>query len=361
MLRRSAAFLLFFIALAGSSALLGQDFSRFDAKAFHRANDREWSAKTGLPPEDIRRLRLAAGIEDDEELNPIDWIDAKTLGHERILLVTAAGSGHCLTVAVYQPHGRSFRKLWSEYAMPDGGGFCHPSLCRDAEARAAKKNRIIVSVPAQAEGAEMGVCDENTILTFQGEKKTYVLTKTEHTAERCNADDYRRAISESLHPGDDSHRLVTVFAITNLPDEPTIAIEKTPNRIEVDRLTFREELWTHALSHWKSQTPSQCIAEAKSLPIDKTPMSISAGDARRLVDELNKIDRSADSCPRNANGTCAYILDGAVYRVAFPDGFIVQLQDVTGMKGLRSENAALLDWVHELMRYVRPQGNKPAH
>src|ERR1043166_8571916 len=149
---------LFLFVVAGPSVFFGQDSSNFGWKVFHRANDREWSYKTGLPPEDIRRLRLAAGIDDDEELNPIDWIDAKTLGHERILLVTAAGSGHCLTVAVYEPHGRGFRKLWSEYAMPDGGGFCHPSLCRDARAWAAKKNQIMVSVPGQAEGAEMGVC-----------------------------------------------------------------------------------------------------------------------------------------------------------------------------------------------------------
>jgi hypothetical protein len=41
--------------------------------------------------------------------------------------------------------------------------------------------------------------------------------------------------------------------------------------------------------------------------------------------------------------------------VAFPDGLIIQLQDVTGLKYLRSENPALLDWVHELMKYVRTQ------
>jgi hypothetical protein len=69
----------FLVVIAGPTVLLGQGGPEFDWKTFHRANDREWSYKTGLPPEDIRRLRLAAGIADDEAYNPIDWIDAKTL------------------------------------------------------------------------------------------------------------------------------------------------------------------------------------------------------------------------------------------------------------------------------------------
>jgi hypothetical protein len=362
MLRRSAAFLLFFIALADASALLGQDSSKFDAKAFHRANDREWSAKTGLPPEDIRRLRLAAGIEDDEELNPIDWIDAKTLGHERILLVTAVGSGHCLTVAVYEPHGRSFRKLWSEYAMPDGGGFCHPSLCRDAEARAAKKNRIIVSVPAQTEGAQMGVCDLQTVLTFQAAGKSYVLAKTEQVGERCRAEDYMRALSEAFTPDDNPdgrERLITIIRVPGFGAEWAFAMDKTANGLEMKRLAFRELKRLPSI-YEKPRTPSQCIAEAKSIPIDETPISISQSDAQRLMNGLSKIDLNTDSCPRNPNGTCAHFRDGTTYRLVFPDGGIVQLENVSGMKGVRSENPALLDWLLELMKYVRRQEIQPA-
>jgi hypothetical protein len=70
--------------------------------------------------------------------------------------------------------------------------------------------------------------------------------------------------------------------------------------------------------------------------------------------------KRANNSPRRADGTCALILDGSIYQVAFPDELIIQLQDVTGLKYLRSENPALLDWVHELMKYVRTQENKPA-
>jgi hypothetical protein len=274
------------------------------------------------------------------------------------LLVTAAGSGHCLTAAVYEPHGRGFRKLWSASEMPQGAGFCHPSLCRDARAWAAKKNQVIVSVPGQREDAEMGVCDENTVLTYKGAGKTYVLANTETVAAHCDTEDYMRGVSEAFAPEDGrrsgTERVVTVFAISTFGVEPAIAIEKTAHGIEVDRLAFREEPLGMLASHWKSQTPSQCIAEAKSLPIDKTPLSISAGDARWLVDELNKINRIPDRCPRRADGTCAQIFDGTLYSVVFPDGFVAQLQEVKGLRDVRSENPALLDWVHKVLLFVPP-------
>jgi hypothetical protein len=361
MLRRSAALLLF-IALAGSSALLGQDSSKFDWKAFHRANDREWSYKTGLPPEDIRRLRLAAGIKDDEELNPIDLIDGKTLGHERILLVTAAGSGHCLTVAVYEPHGKGYREVWSASEMPEGAGFCHPSLCRDAEARAEKKNRIVVSVPGQTEDAKMGVCDLQTVLTFQAAGKSYVLAKTEQVDERCRAEDYMRALSEAFTPDaspDGRERLITIIRVPGFEAEWAFAMDKTANGLELKRLAFREPKRLPSIFS-KPRTPSHCIAEAKSIPIDETAVSISQSDAQRLMNELSKIDLNTDSCPRNPNGTCAHFLDGTTYRLVFPDGRIVQLENVSGLKGVRSQNPALLDWLDELMKYVRAQANKPA-
>src|SRR6476620_4085885 len=103
-------FLAFFLA-SGQLSARGQ--SDFDWKAFHRANDQEWARRTGLSPEEIRKLRLAAGIADDEPENRLDKIDAKTLRHGGILFVTASGSGHCLHVSVYLHHGRGFNEIWS--------------------------------------------------------------------------------------------------------------------------------------------------------------------------------------------------------------------------------------------------------
>ena len=336
---------------------LGQGPSGFNWKAFHRANDREWSQKTGLPPEDIRRLRLAADIKDDEPSNPIDSIDAKTLGHERILLVTAAGSGHCLTVAVYQRHGRGFQQLWSSYSMPDEAGYCHPSLCRDAAAWATKKNQVVVSVPVQREGAEMGICDEDIVLTFQGTGKTYSLVKTDHLAAACTIEDIKRGLSEAFASDESSdsagiERLATVFALPSFGREWAIVINKTANGLQVKRLAFREQAFRKISLFSKRQTPTQCIAEIKSIPIDGVAASISQQEAQRLVDELSKIDRNADSCPREPQGTCAHLMDGLTYTLVFPDGWTVQLTEIEGLENIRSENQALLNWVHELSRYV---------
>jgi hypothetical protein len=149
--------------------------STFNWVTFHEKNDRKWSRKTGLPVKEVRSLRLAAGIADDEPLNPIDYIDAKTLPNGRILFIIAAGSGHCLGVSVYVRRDKEFYEIWSAHEMPEGAGFCHPSLCRNPKAWATKANEIIVSVPMQSEAGEMGQCDSNTLLIYRWSGKTYEL------------------------------------------------------------------------------------------------------------------------------------------------------------------------------------------
>src|SRR6478672_8264643 len=93
------------------SWITAQESPTFDWAAFHRKNDQSWARRTGLSAQEIRKLRLADGIADDEPSNPLDTIDARTLPGGRILLVTAAGSGHCLTVNVFSRSG--FQRLLS--------------------------------------------------------------------------------------------------------------------------------------------------------------------------------------------------------------------------------------------------------
>ena len=64
--------------LVASQPVFAQNPSTFDWVAFHRANDLAWSRKTGLSPQEIRNLRLAVDIPDDEPSNPLDAIDART-------------------------------------------------------------------------------------------------------------------------------------------------------------------------------------------------------------------------------------------------------------------------------------------
>ena len=336
----------------------------FDWKAFHRADDRSWAQRTGLSPQEIRQLRLADGIADDEPSNPLDTIDARTLPRKRILLVTAAGSGHCLTVNVFSPNGGRFQRLWSASEMPDGAGFCHPSVCRNAMAFASKGNRVEVAIPVNLEGAPMGMCDENIVLTYEGKGKTYALVETKNWPAQCGLEDYEFAVQRALAEPDDPvptvERLVTVLVKPSFVPESAIAFEKTVNGLVINRLAFRTQVWNALHILTKRQTPSECIATAKAIPIDRTAVNIPAGDAQRLLDELNKIDLNMDSCPRGADGDCAFLYDGTSYTVILEDGRIVRMTDVEGLKGVRSENPALSRWVTGLRKFVIAREVKPS-
>jgi hypothetical protein len=178
----SRRFLLFLMlncsfACAQSASANTQPASTFDWTRFHQQNDRDWASRTGLSAGAVRQLRLGAGISDDEPSNPIDEIDATTLGHEQVLFVSAAGSGHCLTVEVYVPHRKSFKNIWSTSEMPDGAGLCHPSLCRNPGVW-AEKGQINVTVPAYADEQDT-MCNKNVLLTYRWKHKSYELTKQE--------------------------------------------------------------------------------------------------------------------------------------------------------------------------------------
>jgi hypothetical protein len=349
---------LFVLAMAlWPSSAAAQDSSPFDWIAFHRANDQSWALRTGLSPKEIRKLRLAAGVADDEPSNPVDTIDARTLPGERILFVTAAGSGHCLDVTVFHHRGRSFEELWSAGETPDGTAFCHPSFCRYATTWATRKNQVIVVMPVNLGGAPMGVCDESVMLTYKGARKTYVLSETRHLASQCGLDDYHRALHMTFAQPEGSaspalDRLVTIHFFSFRP-ESAIAFEKTANGLAVSRLAFSQQAWKQLAVLDRRQTPSQCIAAAKSIPIERTQVNISEGDAQRMLDDLKKIDLQTDSCPRHADGSCADILDGEIFTIILEDGRLLRLTNVEGLKGVRSENPALSHWVKSLRDFVK--------
>jgi hypothetical protein len=353
------------VALVGQSAILAQDSETLYWKSFHRANDREWSRRTGLPPEDVRKLRLAAEIADDEPSNPINLIDSRTLSQQHILLVIAEGvSGQCLTVIVYERRGEGIGKLWSGMGMPDGSGFCGSTFCGRAAVHAEKRDRVIVSIPVPFEGSN--ICDERIVLTYQGKGSTYELSGTQHIPIRCSVDNYERAVTESFSEGENSvprgsERMVTVHDLPSLGPENVLAIEKTPDGLAVSRLAFRESLWRRLALFKKFHTPSQCIAAAKLMQVDRTPLNISPEEVQRFLNDLHKINYlETKSCPLDSTGNCAGYAAGAFYIVLFNDGLSLRLTDVRRLKEMRSENPALLNWVYEFLQYVKAHDSQPS-
>jgi hypothetical protein len=224
----------------------------------------------------------------------------------------------------------------------------------------------MIAVPVQLAGAPVGACDENTVLTYRGKGTTYRLTETHHWPARCGLDDYpiavRMAIANAKNSAPDTtEQVVAVHVFSSFSPESAIVFDKTANGLAITNLTFSRKVHSQLNVLGQSQTPSQCIAQAKSIPIDRTPVNISSADAQRLLDGLNKIDLNVSSCPRYADGTCVYFERGTAYTVVLEDGRLLHLWNVSALKNVTSENPALLQWVttlRELVKAHEPQGQK---
>jgi hypothetical protein len=108
-------------------------------------DDRTWARRSGLSVTEVRRLRLVAGVTNDNNAY-IDHLDVRGLrARNHILLVTAAGNGHCLELYVFRRRGSSFQRLWSVSGMPEGAGFCRGSP-RNPEAYVTRDAKIRVKI-----------------------------------------------------------------------------------------------------------------------------------------------------------------------------------------------------------------------
>jgi hypothetical protein len=103
---------------------------------------------------------------------------------------------------------------------------------------------------------------------------------------------------------------------------------------------------------------SQCIELAKAAAVERTPLPLPRESAQRFFDDLAKMDFATDRCPRNKDGTCAYLRDGVSYVVQIRDGRSARLTDVSAYSGMRSENPALSNWVTELLKESCPPAPK---
>lgn len=337
--------------------------TKFDWAAFHRNNDAYWAKTTQLSPKEIRKLRLAADVQDDEPSNPIDLIDAKKLSREQILFVTAAGSGHCLTLNVFVPYRTGYRKLWSESETPDGGGFCHPSLCQSPQAWASKKGEITVMVPEQLPDAPMGICDRRDTLIYRWTGKTYALAEQKTLAAQCGFKDYfealRRGFARLAGPGE---TLASVEIVPAFRPESVIFFQQIDGHIKVAHVVLKEKLWSKVgfLSH--RITPSECVAEGESAEAaERKEIAITSDEAEKFLSDLSGINLLSDECPRRPDGSCAVILDPTEYVVILQDGSTATLRALPAKGNLISENPALLDWVNRLLQTVKEKlPNSPA-
>ncbi|MGB8010739.1 MAG: hypothetical protein WCF68_03940 [Terriglobales bacterium] len=144
--------------------------------------------------------------------------------------------------------------------------------------------------------------------------------------------------------------LVTVQVLPSFRREYALVLKRVGPEVRLLRATFQEQLWTHLgpPSHVQ-KTRQQCLDLALAAKVDTEELPVSPDTAAESWAAFSGIHRDADTCPRRGK-QCAYPLDGTDYVVQTNDGRSLQITEIRNQKGIKSENAALLDWVRTLLQ-----------
>jgi hypothetical protein len=342
-----------FLAVGQNGPVPGVDWA-----TFHKNSDQFWAMRSRLSPHDVRGVRLAAGIKDDEPSDPIEIMDGKTLGRGQVLLVTATNSGQCLDVAVYKPGWTKFAKLWSTASNPENKAFCRPPACNAPRAWATGKGVVTVTL-AKAGFSADAVCDTDEILTYRWRKPTYELMSDRTVPGRCDFHTYLRAMNEALTriqgPGD---TLAMVVVASPFWEKYAVAIRSTPDGFLVYHFNIPRGSSNGGITN--RQPPSQCIESAKVELTELKIVPLTSVQVQQFVSALRGIDLRTDKCSRTNTGVCALFLDATEFLVWLPNGAPVKLTRMDGSKGFFSENPALSQWIESLLQSTKiAENNTP--
>jgi hypothetical protein len=338
--------------LPASASATSESFT--DWITFHRQQDREWSRRTGLSVAQVRSLRQAAGIPDDQPFDSINSIDARTLPGQRVLFVTFSDNGHCLDVAVYRPTGSTFREVWSQSSAPDGSGFCRPSLCGNPRASATKKGEINIAVPVRVESAQLGACDRLRVLTYARFGRTY--SRARDQTRDAQASFWTRDLALArLFGADpaDSDRILTLQIRPAFSLPRAIAFDRKMNGLQLSSLSVGPEADSKLAFLTRKITAFDYLKEAQAVSVAKAPLALSADLAQTFLDELSQINLQVAACVTDSNGNCALLLDGTKYVLTTADGRTIELTDTGGLPGVKCENPALLSWILKLQTALK--------
>ena len=142
-------------------------------------DDRTWAIKSGLTPQEIRKLRRLVGVENEAD-GYIDNLDSKTFKtRNHILVVTAGGNGHCLDLYVFTRIGTDFRKAWAA----EEKGYCRESP-KNPEGYATRDGKIVVKIPVYDSTRQVERATGFYTYAWNGRTYKYVGKKTVSTHRR---------------------------------------------------------------------------------------------------------------------------------------------------------------------------------
>jgi hypothetical protein len=149
--------------------------------------------------------------------------------------------------------------------------------------------------------------------------------------------------------------LVMVEVLPSFQREYALVMKRVGSDINLVRAKFQTQLWHQLVPLQAQRTRQECLELASAATLDTVTFPIRSETASSLLSGFGNIRlMETDNCPRKGK-ECAHVLDGTAYVVLPKDGPPVRITDTERLKGVRSENAVLLDWIHRLLQV----GNNP--
>jgi hypothetical protein len=144
--------------------------------------------------------------------------------------------------------------------------------------------------------------------------------------------------------------LVTVQVLPTFQREYALTLKRVGPEIKLLRATFDKQLWTQlGPPLTDNKTRQQCLDLALAAKVDTVNLSAGTDTTAHSWSAFSNINLETDTCPRRGK-QCAFLGDGTDYVVQTNDGRSLRIKEIGNLKGIKSENAALLDWVRALIQ-----------
>lgn len=141
--------------------------------------------------------------------------------------------------------------------------------------------------------------------------------------------------------------LVTVQVLPSFRREYALVLKRVGPQVKLLRASFQNQLWT-LLGLPFSNTRQQCLERALAAKVDTVELSASAETMEQLWTAFGNINLDRETCSPQ-KGTCPLSQDGTAFVIQTTEGRSLRLTEIGDSKRIKSENAALLEWVHALL------------
>jgi hypothetical protein len=326
-----------------------------DWRFFHRNNDAYWAqmvaASTGsnFSASDVRNIRLAAGIADDEADDPIMNLDGRGMRPDQYLLLTAKRVG-CVKAAVYERGMRQFKELWSSDELADEGDICQQPGCPAPQVSIVEKHTISVRMYFRSVSGNP-ICDQLKTTTYEPKRNTFEKQDQRTGTSMCWVG-YDAGLSAALWQAagpDKTLAIVQVFpTVAAHPDRYALALAREGERLRIVRMEWPEK-GSPYVGDLSKASASDCYSRLSSVPIQATELEVPQVKAVELATALSGIDLRADRCVRNGESQCARFFDGRTFHVEVRGHVPVNVFDLENEKGYVSENPKLSEWIYQLL------------